>query len=114
MNEAIVIAVIASVPGIATGLFAYLQSGKASEKAAKSEAMKVEAGAYERARKLYEDGIRQLEEQLDRLKRQLTDEQDVSNKLRRQINDLEDTVSVLRTQLIKAGIELAPAQVYPK
>lgn len=111
MNSAIVIALIAALPGIIGSVFAYRQSSRAAEKASKTEAIKVEAGAYERARKLYENGIRQLEEQLDRLKLQLTDEQDVSAKLRKQISELEDTVSVLRQQLINAGIELAPMSV---
>src|SRR4051794_22226879 len=108
MNEAVVIATIAAVPGMIGSYLAYRASGKAAEKAAASESVKVEAGAYERARKLYEDGIRQLEDQLERLRVQLRDEIDVSTKLRTQINQLEITVSVLRQQLIKSGIELAP------
>jgi len=110
MNEAIVIAVVAALPGLVGAYFAYRQSTKASEKAAKTETLKVEAGAYERARRLYEDGIRQLEEQVRRLRDQVKDEQDASTKLRNRIYEMEETIATLRSQLINAGVELSPSQ----
>jgi septal ring factor EnvC (AmiA/AmiB activator) len=111
MSDAVVIAVIAGIPGVLSGFFAYIQSKRANDRSAQAQMSKIEAGAYERARKLYEDGIRQLEEQLDRLKRQITEEQDVSDILRRRVRELEVTVEHLRQQLYRSGTELAPAEV---
>lgn len=109
MNSAILIACIASLPGVLASYLAYRGSIKAAEKASRSETAKVEAGAYERARKMYEAGIQQLEEQVARLRQQVRDEQTVSNGLRERINELEEIVSHLRSQIIRAGIELAPS-----
>lgn len=113
MSEPVIIAIVAGLPGLFTSYFVYRSSTKAAEKAARSEMVKVEAGAYERAKKLYEDGIRQLEEQLDRMRRQMAEEQEVSAKLRNQVYELEVTVSMLRRQLVNAGMELAPARLFP-
>ena len=108
MSEPIIITLIAALPGLCAAYFAYKQSTKAAEATSKNQVLKVEAGAYERARKLYEDGIRQLEEQVQRLRQQLTDERDVSDKMRNRINAMEETIAMLRRQLINAGVELAP------
>src|ERR1043166_4290684 len=108
ISDPVLIASIAGVPGLAGAYLAYRQSIKAAEKSSRAETLKVEAGAYERARQLYEDGIKQLEEQVRRMRQQISDEQAVSSGLRQQINELELTVSSLRRQLINAGIELAP------
>lgn len=110
MNEPIVIACIAALPGLGAAYFAYRKSRTAAEAATKTASLQVEAGAYERARKLYEDGIRQLEDQVQRLRQQVTDEQEVSSRLRNRINEMEETIATLRRQLINAGIELAPEE----
>lgn len=99
---------IAAFPGLIGAFFAYRQSTKAAQKSADSKAIEVEAGAYERARTLYENGIRQLEAQLDRMRQQIAEERDISSKLRNQVTELERTVSVLRSQLINSGISLSP------
>lgn len=109
-NDAIIIALIASSPGIIASIIAYRKSIKASETASKTEVLRIEAEAYGRARKSLEAVIDQLEEQVQGLRRQVSEEQDVSSKLRTKINDLEETVSRLRSQLIRAGIELPPDQ----
>jgi phosphoenolpyruvate-protein kinase (PTS system EI component) len=48
---------------------------RAAEAASKNETLKVQAEACERARKMYESGIHQLEDQLERLRKQLSEEQ---------------------------------------
>lgn len=79
---------------------------EAARLAAEAEARKVDAGAYDRARLMYEAGIRQLEEQLARLRAQLAEEQQVSSSLRLQVRALEDTVARLRREIIAAGLQL--------
>jgi septal ring factor EnvC (AmiA/AmiB activator) len=110
MNEAVLIAIVAATPGIAAAWFAYNRAVKAAEISSRNETMKIEADAYGRARKMYEAGIAQLEEQVARLRQQVGEEQDVSTRLRKQINELEVTVSKLRSQLARAGIELPAAK----
>lgn len=79
---------------------------EAARLTAEAEARKVDAGAYERAKIMYEAGIRQLEEQLVRLRAQLAEEQQVSSSLRLQVRALEDTVARLRREIIAAGLQL--------
>ena len=64
---------------MAAAWFANRQTIKAAEAATKNETLKVQTEAYERARKMYESGIHQLEDQLERLRKQLPEEQNVSS-----------------------------------
>jgi hypothetical protein len=107
MSEAITIAIVAGVPGLIGAYLAYRQSSKAAEKAAMNEAMKVESGAYERAKSLYENGIKQLESQVERLHRQLYVEQEVATRLRDQVTELEIAVATMRRQIVNAGLNLS-------
>lgn len=106
--DPVLIAAFSALPGLIGAYFAYRQSTKVAEKAAHGKALEIESGAYERARKMYENGIAQLEEQLDRMRHQMLEERAISAKLRRQVAELEDTVAQLRKQLARSGIELAP------
>jgi septal ring factor EnvC (AmiA/AmiB activator) len=108
MNDAVVIAAVAALPGLAGALLAYLAAVRAAKTTSQNETLKVEAGAYERARQAYEAGIRQMEEQVERLRKQVIEERDVSDKLRKRVAEMEETLAWMRTQLIKAGIPLAP------
>lgn len=61
------------------------------------EGVKVEAQAFERARRIYDDAIQKLEReieylnvQVDRIREQLTSEQNVSDTLRTRIRELEE------------------------
>lgn len=78
----------------------------------KVKTVEVEAEAYARARSSYESGIKQLEEQIGRLRAQVNEERDASNQLRNQVSALEDTVSQLRRQLILSGIDVAHATTH--
>lgn len=108
MNDAILVAVIGAVFSLGGAYLAYRQSVKATEKTARTAALQIEAGAFERARSMYEAGIQQLESQVGRLRIDFAAEQDTSHKLRVQVIELENTLARLRRQLIHAGIELAP------
>lgn len=99
-------AVIASLLGFGAAFLAYRQSSRADNAATRVENLRVDAEAYQRAKTLYEAGIRQLEDQLARLQTQLNQERDLSNALRVQINALEDTVAKLRRQLILSGVDM--------
>ncbi len=102
-------AVIGSILAALTAVFcawmAYKQATKTSAEASRVEVQKVDAGAYERARVIYESGIKQLEVQLTNLRQQLDEEREVSGRLRTRISDLEDTVARMRRQMMLAGIE---------
>lgn len=113
MNDPVLVAVLGTVASLIGAFFAYRQSIKATEKTARTAALAIEAGAFERARSMYEAGIQQLEAQVGRLRVDFATEQDVSNRLKVQVIELENTVARLRRQLINAGIELAPPLVYP-
>lgn len=108
MNDAILVAVIGSVVSLGGAWLAYRQSVKATEKTARTAALQIEAGAFERARAMYEAGIQQLEAQVGRLRVDFASEQDITNRLRVQVIELENTLARLRRQMINAGIELAP------
>lgn len=99
------VALVAAVPGV----LAYRQATKAADATADASRLTIEAGAYERARSLYEAALDQLEKQLTGLQAQLNVERDVSNRLRNQVNALEDTVAKLRRQLILAGVDVGQA-----
>ena len=110
MNEAVLIAVIAIAPAIVTGVLAYFGAVRSAKTSSRNEALKYEVEANKRAREAYEDGIKQLEESMERLRKQLLEERDVSAGLRRQVEELEQTVARMRLQMIRAGIELTPVE----
>lgn len=99
--------VLAGLAAVACAWLAYKQATKVSAASSRVEIQKVDAGAYERARGIYESGIKQLEEQLTRLRTQLDEEREVSGRLRTRISDLEDTVARMRRQMVIAGIDFA-------
>jgi septal ring factor EnvC (AmiA/AmiB activator) len=99
-------AVIASILGFSAAYLSYRQSTRASNNRLRVDERRVDAAAYERAKKLYEGGIAQLEKQLAQLREQVNQERQISNHLRRRVNELEDTVAMLRRQLIISGIDV--------
>lgn len=84
--------VLAAAVAALPGLLAYRQASRANRAA-------IDAAAYERARGLYEAGIGQLEQQVERFRRQLDEE-------RERVKALEDRVTKLRRLLIQHGIEV--------
>lgn len=98
-------AIGAIIVGPLAAFFAYKQATRVASIGAQTEMLRIDVTAYDRARALYESGIAQLEDQLARLRTQLNEERDVSQRLRSQVNNLEDTVARMRRQLIAAGIE---------
>lgn len=107
--------ILAVVAALGTGWLtkqSVIKQAKASAEAAvQVKTVEVDAAAYERARAMYESGIRQLEEQIGRLSTQVNEERDASNLLRNQVRALEDLVAQLRRQLIQSGIDVAIEQL---
>jgi len=104
--------VAALIAALIPAFFTYRQSVRASTKMLKEaaeqqreEGRKVEAEAYARAKKIYEDGFKLLEEQVAGLRFQLDTERDVSTEMRRRVAKLEESLSRLRQQMLLAGIE---------
>lgn len=106
MNDSILVAIIAATPGLGAAWLAYRQAVKSAKITTANDTLRIEAEAYERARRIYEAGIAQLESQVKALKAQISEEQDISGKLRLRVSELEETVAQLRFQLMRAGIEL--------
>lgn len=111
MDGSVLITIIAAIPGLGAAYLAYRQAVKAADTSSKNATLKIESEAYNRAKTLYESAIKQLEDQIGRLRDQVRDEQNVSNGLRKRIYELEETVARLRVQLTGAGIRLDPTQV---
>lgn len=99
--------VLAGLAAVICAYLAYRQATKVSAQTSRVEIQKVDAGAYERARAIYESGIKQLEEQLSHLRKQLDEEREVSGRLRTRVSELEDTVAQMRRQMMLAGIDFS-------
>jgi ppGpp synthetase/RelA/SpoT-type nucleotidyltranferase len=97
--------VLAGIAAVACAYLAYRQATKVSAQTSRVEIQKVDAGAYERARGIYESGIKQLEEQLSHLRKQLDEEREVSGRLRTRVSELEDIVAKMRRQMMIAGMD---------
>ena len=97
--------VVASLLGFFAAWLAYRQSTRAVAARNKTEAAKVDAEAYGRAKILYESGIAQLERQVSDLRTQINNERTISDMLRVRVAELEETVARLRYQLILVGID---------
>lgn len=86
----------------------YRQSTRAATVAGRNEAARVDGEAYDRAKDLYEAGIRQLEQQVERLRTQVNAERQISEGLRIRVGELEHTVRRLRHQLEAMGSRKRP------
>ncbi len=114
MDAAVIVAVVAAVPGVAGAVFAARASSRANQIALRASMLderKVDAQAYKDAQEIYERALAQLRGQIDRLSEQLAQEQDVSNTLRNQVRTLQQTMlqmeqaqQAMRLQLVAAGI----------
>jgi len=89
------VAAIAAVPG----LLAYRQSQRAKRQADVLERAKVDAQAYEDARKIYQAAIEQLEKTVERQDRELAEE-------RRKRRELEQTGETLRKRIVTLEREI--------
>lgn len=103
----ILVALIAAIPVAYTAW----ATRRAADRSRVIEKTKVDADAYDRARKLDESTITRLERDLDSaqrsidaLRRDLSDEQRENLRLREHIDRLEATVARLRARLGVAGL----------
>jgi TolA-binding protein len=106
--------ILAFLGALGAAYLAYRQATSVARTQAQAEVRKVDAAAYERAKALYESGIQQLEEQVQRLRAEVdsyrgraTIAEDASSRLNARVAELEITISRMRRQLILAGVEPA-------
>jgi chromosome segregation ATPase len=104
--------ILAFLGAVVAAYLAYRQATAVARTQARAEARKVDAGAYERAKALYESGIQQLEEQVRRLRAEVDSyrgraaiAEDASSRLSARVAELELTIARMRRQLILAGVE---------
>lgn len=95
------IGALVALAGVYAG---YRQSTRVARINARSEAAKVEAGAYERARQSLEADATRRDAELARVEAKLTVEEGRSELLRTRVLSLEEEVSRLRRRLIEAGV----------
>lgn len=70
------------------------------------EKSKLEAGAFDRARGIYESSINELEERIQRLRADLEEVVTDRRVLREQVEQLQNLIMRMRRQLRLAGIDL--------
>lgn len=70
------------------------------------ERSKLEAGAFERAKAIYESSINELEDRIQRLRTDLEEVVNDRRGLREQVDQLQNLVMRMRRQIRLAGIEL--------
>lgn len=108
---------IGTVPALGCSYWAYRASRRASDATETAATSAVEAEAYMRAKGIYESALEQLEtqlrglqEQLDRVNAQLSQERDTSASLRAYIRELETQVQTLERTVsdLRHRIALAP------
>lgn len=88
------------------GVYAgYRQSTRVARINARSEAEKVEAGAFERARASMESEAVRRDAELARVGAKLAAEEEKSDRLRVRVLELEERVALMRRRMIVAGIE---------
>ena len=81
--------IIGAIP-LGVAYLAYRSATDANKRNAAMEDRKVDVAAFDRAQGIYERGMDQLEEQLNRAKSRIT--------------ELETAIMILRGQLVQAGI----------
>lgn len=92
MDPATLATLIVGALATLISIFAYMSSSRATKVQADTAARAVDAGAYERARTIYESSLKALEIQVARLQEQ-------SERMRKQLDTAEGTISELRSQL---------------
>ena len=106
MNAADLITPAVSAAGAsAVAYIGYRQSVKV-------ERSKMEAGAFERARKIYEASITEMEERLQRLRTDMEEILTDRRHLKSQVEQLQIVVERMRRQLKIAGIDFADDQPF--
>lgn len=93
---------IVALAGVYAG---YRQSTRVARINARSEAQKVEAGAFERARASLESDAVRRDAELHRVETKLASAEEREEHLRVRVIELEEKVARMRRRLILAGIE---------
>jgi TolA-binding protein len=93
LPDVLIQVLIGAIP-LGVAYLAYRSATDANKRNAAMEDRKVDVAAFDRAQNIYERGLDQLEQQLERARGRIT--------------ELEEAVLTLRTQLIGAGIPPDP------
>lgn len=97
--------------GIAVAYLGYRQARSVARTQAGIEARKVEAGAFARAKEIYEAGIDELQEQVNRLRARLDEEREDAGALRARLREMEQIVREMEDQIRDMRRRLALAEV---
>lgn len=85
MDTSIVVAVIAAAAAVTSAVFTWKSSKRATDSGERVALRQVEAGAYERARQMYEGALTRMQAEIDRQARQILDLQRQLARLVRQM-----------------------------
>ncbi|NUP24002.1 MAG: hypothetical protein HOZ81_49705 [Streptomyces sp.] len=91
MDAAVIVAIVSGVVGLASAVYTARSASRTS--AAKTEAdervalRQIEAGAYERARQMYEGTLGRMQGEIDRQAKQINSLQTQVSRLSRQVRD---------------------------
>jgi len=107
IDSSVVLQLTLAIIGASAGLLAYWNNRQTAKKMALIQQNKVDSEAYERARIIFQASIDELEERIDRLKKELNDERAEKETLRVRVDELERIVMSLKWKLQLAGIELS-------
>lgn len=95
-------AIIVAAIGAVGAVLSYIQANHVRREQRRMDTKKVDAEAYERARKFDKEVVESLRAEIDRLNKRLREEQEVVDELRRQLialDDLQRQVVALREAL---------------
>lgn len=96
---------LAGVFGLLSAMVAYWQATRQAAGAARNEARRIDAEAYERAKRGIDEERPVLRAEVTQLRAEVDTERLGSARLRARVVELEDEVARLRRRLIVAGID---------
>lgn len=104
MNQALLAIIVAFIAG-GSGFLALWQTSRQRRAVESVGAKKVDAEAYGRASAVYEQSLKYLQGQLERVQRELERQQIRNERLEGQVSDLRDYVKSLLATMLAAKLE---------
>lgn len=108
MSDTVTIIGTVLVAAMTTGsaVYASKQSRKATKESNKLENTKVDSEAYDRAQKINQEIVEQLQEEVKRLNSLLTEERKDNRELRDTLTRMETQLGILRRALAAANVQI--------